>query len=413
MRRIKTVYFSLLLSAFVAISIGMGGELGKINSGKNTYADFVMFYRMAKMAASPSDRFRIYDKELQKSYFNQLNASVKTEQAVFSQNPPFTFLLVAPFALLPIEPAFRAWILLSCLAGIASIAGFMRLCTNASAPEILSIFFGTYISFSGFLCLAVGQTSWFMLSFILIFLYGLLKRNDAVSGLGLALTTCKFQYFPILMVPLIAQKRWKSLAWFSAIMGTLLCISAFYFGPQNVIGYPSMLFDAETTKAYDGVFPEFMISLRGLLSNLMPRGLALKVSGALMLVFLIPLYYAWVKHKPGETSSTRSSFCLASITVLCALILSTHTHIYDEIFLAAATCCWLITERNDTTPNKQVIQVAFATIIWLYPFSSWAICLIGMAYGGTLQRLPILIMNVILLLLAYLRLREITKDNPS
>jgi hypothetical protein len=397
--RIKNLFpfFILCLYSFwiLALFCTFGKDLGRTSKDSNIYADFVSFYRIGQMAIS-DDRFQIYDEQLQLKYFNALGVTQKSSQPVFAQNPPFTFLVLIPFALLPLEASFKLWIFLSLALGLIAIAYFCRSLKTISHQEKALVFLGTLCSFPGFIALEVGQTSWFLLAFVLCFFAAFLKGHSFKAGLFLFLSTCKFQYLPFLFIPVLALKKWKVLFYFALIGIASLLASIYQFGPATVFNYPHILFHADTTTTYDGVFPEIMISLRGLLSNFMERKPALIITTALCLSSLIPLYRLWQKAEPVSQDKTititepgTQALKAIALTTLAALLLSPHCHIYDDVLLALPALCLLGLKQLREKPAKCSLA-----ILAFLPLLSWILIIF---LSEHFKRMPFFVINFLLL----------------
>jgi hypothetical protein len=198
--------------------------------------------------------------------------------------------------------------------------------------------------------------------------------------------------------------RWKAIAWAIASELVLLGISAFVIGVGNVINYPSLLFNAETTKDYSGVFPEYMISMRGVLSLFLDRHAALLASSILMFASLFPLVLLWFHSK---TDSTKSSFVWASsITVCTALLVSAHTHIYDDLLLLVPAALSLpllfvnrTTELTETKKTSAALEKLWSLLILSFPYLSWMLLIICNSFDAV-RRTPFAFLNLVLLLCA-------------
>lgn len=404
------LYCAASILVFLTLFAVSGFQLGKTNPESRTYADFIGYYRSGKIVLS-SDRGKIYDRQVQLDYFNSLNAARHSEEFIYSQNPPFFFILVAPFALLPLELSFKLWVMLSVLAAGLALHFLRKLLDEGTiAAGSLLLTTCALISAPGWICIVVGQMSWYMLLFCTIFSIGLLSRKDFLTGIGLALIACKFQYSFLLGLPLLALKRWKAVGYAIGCGLFLLLISALVLGPENLINYPKLLAEAETTHDYSGVFPEHMISLRGVLSLFLSRQAALSTSTALMFLSLIPLFLFW-KDKGIDGSKARLAWAI-SVTVCSSLVFSAHTHIYDELLLALPAALTISLAKpakcsgSGESSKDCPLRSYPAARIWKYllvflPFFSWFL-FIFCNYMHTLKRTPFAALNLILLLCSLL-----------
>lgn len=392
---LRFAYESIIFSTLISILVFLGPDLGKVGQNSLHFADFVHFYRMGQIVLS-EDRKRIYEPAVQTKYLEALHVLQPSNEIFYAQNPPFFFLMLAPFATLPIEAAFKLWIALSTVCGSAAIAMFLKTAKN-SEPRLTAVIIAAAIASSpGWLALAVGQTSWFMLAIISMYFRALLLKKDLNAGLFLALSLCKFQYTPFLAIPMIAACRWKVLLSAGAALILLLIIPAFVLGWQNILNYPQSLFLTEATNSYSGVFPEQMICIRGLLSNIMDRKTALLVSVPVMLAGLLALYSGW-RQALSDGSGT---YRMVAVTILAALVFSLHTHIYDALFIALAAAALKANaceKKNDEQPAKPFSNKFFLTVLLAsYPLASW-IMLVATINCDIAKRIPFLIYDALLL----------------
>lgn len=412
-------YITLILLSLIALYWTTGKDLGETNASKMYYADFVGYYRSGKMILS-DDRTRIYDRQLQLKYFNELGAAQESSQFIYSQNPPFFFVILAPFALLPLNLSFKMWIVLSVFSAWISLHLLMKGLHNCGVKPSLMFTAAALLSAPGWICIAVGQMSWFITCLVALFFFAFLKSKNALCGLALALTTSKFQYVVLLSVPLLAQKRWKAIAWAAVFEFALLALSSLVIGLENVLNYPATLFNAETTKDYIGVFPESMISMRGILSLFLDRHQALIASSAIMFLGTIPMLWLWyVQSKINSKATISWAF---AVTVCASLLLSAHTHIYDDVLLviAAATTLPLIWQNKntlETESSKGITICGIARNIWtfallLFPIASWVIY-IFCNNTDQVKRTPFAFLNLILLLGAAIMFEKTKKPEQS
>lgn len=397
-------YKCLIVASLAALFAITGNSLGQTDPGNSHYADFLGYYRSAKIVLS-EDRSRIYDRELQLKYFNSLGAAQQSTEFIYSQNPPFFFLLLAPFALLPLNLSFKLWIALSVLSTLAAVYLLLKVLHETKTSTAIFYTSAALLSAPGWICIAVGQMSWFMTALFALFFWAIRARKDLFCGIVLALSTSKFQYVFIMATALLGRRQWKALAY--ALLSELILLggSAAVIGLNNVINYPLLLMNAETTRDYAGVFPEYMISLRGVFSLFFDRHAALLSSSILMFAGLLPLTMLWWQEKRLES---RQSFAWASaITICAALLLSAHTHIYDDLLLliAAAATLPMIHHLNSIDGDLSsgtthgVAAKLWSAALLSFPFLSWML-LVTCNNVDALRRTPFAFLNLMLLMCA-------------
>ncbi len=387
-------YECLLAIMLLGVVLTIGPNMGKVNANSTRYADFVNFYRMGQIVLS-KDRNDIYNPSVQLRYFNNLKAAQHSEQSIFAQYPPPFFLLIAPFALLPIAVSFKLWIFLSVISAVTALVFFMHSLGNVTLRHIALVILAMCNSFPGILGLADGQTSWFMLAVLTLFFWSFFKQKNFLLGLFFTLSLCKLQYSPFLIIPLLAKRKFTALAWAVATSAVIFAISAIILGWPNVIEYIRILFGAESS-SNTGVFSNYMISMRGLVSFLTNGKTALIVSLFLMAVSLLPLYFAWLKVQ----LSSPKAYWLSGVTIISALIFSLHVHIYDDVLIALAAATFLIAwNLNAKLFANSVNWRLLLGLLMLFPIVSWPLY-IGTIHFDVIKRIPFLVYNIVMLILA-------------
>jgi hypothetical protein len=409
--------FLFFYSAFAVLSlVGLilisSKYLAAGGPDSSSYADFTGYYRSARIVLS-SDRTRIYDRDLQLRYFNELAAARKSTEPIYSQNPPYFFVLLSPFALLPLKLSFTLWIVLSALSVFAALYLLMKRLPDAKPATAFVFAVTALISAPGWIGISVGQMSCFIAALTTLFVIGFMRRQDLLCGLALALTTTKLQYVFLLSAPLLAAGRWRAIAWGIVAEAALLSLSALVLGIDNVIKYPGLLFSAETTKDYQGVFPEYMISLRGVLSLAMDRHAALLSSTLIVFAGIIPIFLLWRQQRRFDSRETAA--WAMSVTIILALLLSAHTHIYDDILLvipAALTLpllwrgstvrgesgtadCSPGSGRKDYSTVYGIAAAVWQIMLLSFPVLSWVLFIVCNEFN-VIKRTPFTFVNLLL-----------------
>jgi len=156
--------------------------------------------------------------------------------------PPF-FLLVAPLGLLPWLVAFVAWVAVT--AGIAltaarRIGGQWMVLAAFLAP---ATFFNFLIGQNGML--TAGLFAWGML---------LLRDRPVVAGAVLGLMTYKPQFFPLVLLALLAGREWRAAAAACATAVAIALVSMAAFGPATWGAFFETTADAGRDIYRDGGF---------------------------------------------------------------------------------------------------------------------------------------------------------------
>ena len=277
----------------VANPIRSPGSFSFPTHGGTAVSDFVLYYQSAYMATSSHYRLHVYDPVLQLEVINQLINPDHINTVFFNQYVPFFFPLVAPLAFAPMHTAYSVWYGLSLLAGV----GGLILVSNDRAAfgkqDLITIIFAILACAPSAVTLVIGQTSWFLLCGFCLFYLALKNRRHRLAGVSLSLLTIKPQYAPLLFISAITAKRWQLLLACCVSELLLLGLAVLTVGWKNVIEYPSILLHAETTAKYAGVNPAGMVSLRGLLSHLLPQTAVVGIVAVMLLLAALLIFKIW------------------------------------------------------------------------------------------------------------------------
>lgn len=359
-------------------------------------SDFVVFYAGGQIIRS-HERTKPYDPDVQLSFENALIAPNKLDHVFFFQSTPFFFLWVAALTLLPMKPAYVTWVILLSSAYIGAMLLFLRKCRGWSWPASLSCTFFVLLSYPVAASWKHGQPIFLAAAFLLLYLFAYEKKREFLAGLAIALCTFKPQYGLLLGLHSLCTQRWRIVIF--AIISELILLgtAAGVMGWENIINYPKILHYAESSPQFAGVFPEYMISVRALLTHSMTQQEALNISSILWAVgALISGALIWGTAKLSE-ACRRWAFV---VMLLLSIVLSAHTHGHDILLLSAA---FALTRRsaNESAPvNKfaliwSILLACYVPLTWLLHIPA-----VFMQFA----KIPYLAMDCLLLALAALSL---------
>ncbi len=329
--------------------------------------DFFQYYQASDLAQSSNSKL-IYDPNIQKSWADKLIAPVKSDKIFYNQQPPSSYVLLLPLSWMPVGPAYVAWCILQSIFGLSGTYALTRLGPLKPRDRLLFCF-GVFVSFPAYICLWHGNTSFWLLGALSLFIAFIYNRRDWLSGIFLSISTFKPQYlFPLLM-PITAMKRWKILIAFAAMELAMLGLASLIIGPENVIGYPNIVTHAESSERFIGVNAHKMISIRGPIANLADTSISLKATALVMFASLIPLFLVW-KKATREISVGGLRWLWAS--TICTLVLvSPHSHLFDFLLLAMAAALTLPTLSIMNLSKTEPALALWCGIFILFPPLGW------------------------------------------
>lgn len=250
-------------------------------------------------------------------------------------NPPHFALVMVPFSLLPLGPAFWCWTALQVAILVRLIQRLRLLSAEWERRErwmLLSAFFAFFPLFLQFL---YGSLSLFVLWCLTEFYLALRDGKDAQAGVWLALAAVKLQaaLFPALVI--LAGRRWRALAGAGAAGLVILAVTAAALGPSIWPDYLRWL--AATGSYFDhyGVYPDGMINLRGTLTlwlGVERAPLIQTITGIALAAGALCIIFFWVRRRwePGRPLFD----LLFSFTLLLGALLSPHQNQQDCLIYA-------------------------------------------------------------------------------
>lgn len=292
------------------------------------FIDFTLYYAASQMILDGYGH-SIYNPYLQLAYYNRLIEPAHIGKVVYLQYLPTNLLMLAPFAAVPMWLAYTLFMLVSVGLGWWAILYLAGNHLKASAPRAAGLLLAISVTIPSWTTLRDGHFTWLLVAFCCLYCALWLRHRDILAGLVLSLIAIKPHYALFLAVPALAGGRFRILFWAGVSLAAELAVCIPVFGWQNIIGYPSVLFHAEHTGSYHGVYPERMLSLRGLLSWFLPQQAALSVSMAVMTVTAAFLLWFW----RTRTSEKTSKFALG-LTLVAAVLVAPHAHLTDALLLA-------------------------------------------------------------------------------
>ncbi len=370
--------FSLVLLALSLLMIGHKllvpacDPTWYIDKTKNTYflIDFFQYYQASQLSLSFPDCHNVYNPETQRLWADHLVAPLSTNEVFYNQQPPIFFPLLLPLSFLPLNISYIAWCLLQTVFGLSFLFVLSGLGKLKQSDRLL-LCLGVLSTFPAYICLWHGNTTFWLLGALSAYIYFCQKNRPVLSGLFLALSTFKPQYFFLMAMPLLPKKQWKVIVSFVCVELLLLALSTALIGIENVVNYPAIVKKAESYAGFIGVNPQVMISLRGFLSQFLSIHDSLVYTAIVMFTSIVPMFFLWKKFPQYESELWACTICLA-------VLLSPHAHVFDFLLVAMAAALTLGSLSVLNLSNEIKTQKIWTVFILVFPFASW---LANFAFG--------------------------------
>lgn len=367
--------------------------------GRKSMTDFAKIYVTAKLADSERPE-KVYDSESMLKVTQEVLHTTDTPDSSESITyTPHMTAAIAPMSRLPIVTAYWIWLFASVASAVTAMVLILkreRKLGNWSTTIITLTILGSINSMT---VLLAGQTTWYMFLFFCITYIGLSRRKDWATGIGFALATIKPQYSFLFFAGLVAEKRWRALIIFSAMVALMLSYAGLVIGWENVINYPAII--SKNSTGDITWFPHRMCNLRALLCYLMPDQIAYKIGFGITVLSMPAVYKLWSTIN-GNEEKRRWTF---SITMLLALTLGPHVNCYDCMLVGIPAIL--------TLPSASLIDM------WQLeskPYRLWCFLLVAYAVFGWIlgsNNYVFIPLNLALTICGLMHLRRIEKNRSA
>lgn len=383
----------ILISLLISVPKVLLGEpiLQNVNGRLSDYCKFYVCGKMVLMGLGQS----AYDAQAQLFAANRAFFPIQTNMP-WIQYVPFIYLVMAPFAMIPIGLSHIVWAALSLLFASAMLFVLLRFLGNLSNKQIALFLVAFVSSMPVWFTIYTGQSCLWLTGFVACYCLLFLQKKDVSAGIALALTTLKPQFSLFLAVPALAEKRWWLLLSAFIAECVLMAVSTCVLGWRNVFDYPRFLL---STEAHQDVAPGLMITVRGILSQFAPQSVILLISFVALFVSLLAIYIFWKEDK--------TNWRLALVIVM-SLLFSPHGFFYDCTLLAVSAALTLsrLSILDNYLLKPQTLRL-WSLLLVFYPL----ICLFVPVVPLGPQQLAIFLINAILLAYGCLYLQTESKDD--
>jgi hypothetical protein len=366
--------FALLWFGAQCFSIGQAAAREQLTvSTQNNQillTEFFQFYRQAKIG-NTDYKDKIFDPDVLEQVGNQILSPARINQRMKIVSSPITLLMIAPFTYLSPSLAQVSFELLAVILSILAVAALSRVVVpEQRVNTALLVCLGMLASWPGLANIYVGQLSLVVLAGVAFFFAAWWQKKDLLAGIFLVVTAIKFQYLPFLIIAPLMQRRWKVIA--SFIVAALVTIVAIaIWCPTSIFQYFPNLVNTDL-KPDDG-YSNWMICIRGMWFQLLPKSYAIVLSALSTLSGLAVLAWLW---KIAKIERKIDHAVMISVTVISSLIFSPHSFSVDLVILAVpAVMLAPLALAPDGLAKEPAFKIYFG-LLALFPILSWLISVI-------------------------------------
>lgn len=257
----------LLISGQIALYVFMWFQL--LNDPSLKTMDFISLYATGRLIRA-GDYKQIYNPEAEIVIQREVAGSTYDKPLIFNHPPHVTPIL----GLIASNDYVRAYIYwtMSGLLVLSACVDMIRRYLLRSGWDVTSAWLGAFGSmtfFPIFISLLGGQDTVYTLIGLLVWMFALLKRDEAFAGLGLAFAALSPTIAGALALPLLASRR-RAGWWFIAGMLGLAVYGLALVGWQGVLDFLYLL-RTSSEGVYYGINWSAMYNLLGLLARAFPN----------------------------------------------------------------------------------------------------------------------------------------------
>jgi hypothetical protein len=229
-----------------------------------------------------------------------------------------------------------------------------------------------------------GQTSFWGLLLLSLFVTDLLNRREGRSGFWIGLLSFKPQLVAIPLLVLAIRCHWRALVTALTVMVSLGFMSFLLIGWEGVLEYQALL-DGMASGTHLVISFSSMQNLRALF-----RFLGWSDSIWLVSALVLVLFYWWRSHGLEARDTWTSA-------VFLILLVSPHLYLHDLSLVVLVLALYLSTSRSELLSRYLVFGLFVLALLPLLTLFGWAM---------TGMKLPVLPVTLLLLFLALVYARS-------
>ena len=308
------------------------------SAAERTGTDFIAFYSAGRIALTGKISDAYLPQAQKAMEESELGFSIADEALNPFVHPPFIIPILALIANLPYVSAFYAWAIILMSIFAVAVSFLVRLMPPGRDRKVLIA--SSLLFFPVFVSILNGQDSAFLLLGATIWLFGLVKGDDRLAGLGLALTTIRPHIALLLAIPILFKRR-KVWWWFIAGAAGLAVFSFLVVGIKGTENFLHILTISASGEGYK-INEAAMINFLGLLRRLVPSLASEPARGVSWVVYFLGIIFLCIIWARAERITVRH----AGSAILVALLAAPHLHYHDLVLLLIPLFCVIVIIRN-------------------------------------------------------------------
>lgn len=280
--------------------------------------------------------------------------------------PPFAAFLFAPFAALPYLVGAALWTIFSAFLITASLWLLWPLAPSLHRYGRRTLVVLAFSSFPVVELLINGQDAAVCLFLFSLGLRLMLARRDGAAGAVLGLGMFKPQYFLLVPVLLLLQRRWRALGAWAAVAAALTVASLALVGPDGARDYVRLLtreFSHDGVGAGRAWNAPSLIGLARVMRAYLPSPLGAAAAAATFGIGGVVVVQWFARSKIISRTDRELALLYASMVLVGALT-SSHLFYYDAVILWVPVL--VLYEAGSSSATVRILLATVYLLSWSY-----------------------------------------------
>jgi hypothetical protein len=325
-------------------------------------ADFRAFYTAGKISADYGNG-QVYNLKLEQQIQENVVGDNLSQEEILSYNhPPLLLPILRLIAAGDYNSAYILYCFVLLLISLGCLPFLYYVLKSIQWPNsIIWISLIGFVLFQPlFISILKGQDTALLLLGLVIWFTGLIRGNDRLAGLGLALTTIRPQISILLAFPHIFRKT-KVFTWYCLGSAILILYSYLLVGHQGFLDYLQLLRLSGAGQGY-GLNQSAMFNFTGLLIRSFPNissSILDILKWGMYAISMLTMAFLWKR-------SSKISYPQIVALVLSSLFFSPHLHYHDlAVLLIPIFCVQIIWVDAGviTLKNANLFMLLISTIL--------------------------------------------------
>jgi hypothetical protein len=327
-------------------------KYGSLVINKEVGLDYLLYYSAGYIFRYDSPE-QLYDLSLQRQVQATIVPEKNQEHFYPFNHPPILAPLMGWVVSDNYLASYLRWVICLVLFQLIAMGVLLRLMIRVfkwKGKDLILVILSGLFFYPAIVAFIRGQDSSFFLLGICLWVLGLMRSNDKVAGLGLAMTLIRPQ-IALVLAFLFLFKKQRILLWFLLWSLILLIYCYLFIGWTGLYGFVKVLIFSGQGLGFD---VEKMATLMGAVLRWFPGidpSLLHFVGYLGYFLAIVLLSILWVR-------STKIGFLQINIAILCTILFAPHFHGHDLLILLVPSIgvAYILSQKN-------LLEMKYATLI--------------------------------------------------